>query len=335
MQSTSQAQFDAVEHATIPDLELVRPGIWSLPLALPDNHIPFSLCYIVVSTSGAAHLIDPGWNSDDNWLRMTLALDQLGASMSDVASVVSTHLHPDHLGLAERVRAASGASVALHHIEQTALTAMNGNFVPASAEKFEEWGVPQDRRAEMSLARKSADLMPDFVADRLLEDGELLALGELELTVIRTPGHTSGHICLQSRELGLIFTGDHVLPTIFSGLGLGGRSESNPLADYFDALDALATFDDHEVCPGHGYRFFGLNERCEALFEHHLRRSREVAAIIIATPNATVWEVASQISWTDGWHNLQGFYLQSALSQSAMHRQFVATEAGQSRLSTR
>lgn len=334
MKSTSQAQFDAVELSTIPELESVRPGIWSLPLALPDQHIPFSLCYIVVGATGEIHLIDPGWDSDDNWQRIILALQKLGAAMSDVRSVVSTHLHADHLGLAGRVRAASGAPVALHRIEQAALTAMNGNFAPAGAEIFDGWGVPQDRRAEMSLARASSDLMPDFVADRLLEDGELLTLGELELTVIRTPGHTSGHICLESKEFGLIFTGDHVLPTIFSGLGLGGRSESNALIDYFNSLDAVSAFDDYEVCPGHGYRFVGIAERCAVLADHQLKRSREVAAVLLASADATVWEIAAQISWTGGWHNLRGFYLQSALAQSEMHRQFVSTAAGRARLAT-
>ena len=41
---------------------------------------------------------------------------------------------------------------------------------------------------------------------------------------------------------GLLFTGDHVLPTVFPGLGLGGATPSNPLADYLSSVDALRPY---------------------------------------------------------------------------------------------
>jgi hypothetical protein len=37
--------------------------------------------------------------------------------------------------------------------------------------------------------------------------------------------------------------------------------------------------------------------------------------------------IASQLTWTDGWENLDGFRLESALAQTAMHRDFLASEA--------
>ncbi len=338
MQPTSYSQFDAVAANTIPPLEIVRPGIWALPLDMPES-IPFSLCYLFLGDAGDVAIIDPGWNSDGNWQRMTQALEQLGTSITQVTTVVVTHLHPDHLGMAGRVRTASAAVVALHRIEQDALDEMSGNFVPATQVQFDAWEVPTERRAEIADARHGRHDYPAFTADRLLDDGEQVVLAGHALIVHRTPGHTSGHICLELGSAGLIFTGDHVLPTIYSGIGLGGKTASNPLADYLEALDELvaleqsSAFEQSEVCPGHGYRFRGLALRCAELTEHHLLRTREVAAILTATPDASVYAIASALTWTAGWANLRGFYLQSALFQTAMHAEYGATPAGRARLS--
>ena len=133
------------------------------------------------------------------------------------------------------------------------------------------------------------------------------------------PGHTPGHLCLHDEDAGLLFTGDHVLPTINSGLGLGGPTASNPIADYLAGLRRVSALGGLAL-PGHEHPFTGLPERCDALAEHHLRRAREVAA----HPGGTVWDVARTLTWTGGWEGLRGFTLLSALSQTALHRDFVA-----------
>lgn len=58
--------------------------------------------------------MDAGWNTDIAWTALEQGLDSMGAQMSDVEAVLVTHIHPDHYGLAGRVREASGAWVALH-----------------------------------------------------------------------------------------------------------------------------------------------------------------------------------------------------------------------------
>lgn len=307
MHATSSLQFDATNNNTLPDLENVRAGIWALPLDMPDDHIPFSLCYLFVDDQGDVDVVDPGWDSDENWQRLLDALITIGAGVARVRTVTATHLHPDHLGLAERLRAASGAQVSLHRAEQAALDALQPDLVHSPVA---------------------------FTADRLLDDDQVITLGGRTARVIRTPGHTNGHICLELAVDLILITGDHVLPTIYSGLGLGGSTESNPMADYLDALDVVSVFDDHEVLPGHGYRFRGLAERCADLAEHHLRRAREVNAIVVADADASLEQIASQITWSAGWENLHGFYRDSALAQTAMHRAFVRTDSGRARLAT-
>ena len=75
------------------------------------------------------------------------------------------------------------------------------------------------------------------------------------------------------------------------------------------------------------YVFHGLAARCATTAEHHLRRSREVADRLRIDGDPTVWQVASELTWTAGWPNLNGFYLLSALAQTAMHLEFVRSDA--------
>ena len=329
MHPISQAQFDAAMADRIPEPDEVRPGIWSIPLPMQQPGNPFSLSYLIAGDDGSLHLIDTGYDGDENWALFRRALDGFGLAVDDVASVFVTHLHPDHLGMTERLRAASGARVGMLRREHEGLAAVAaGGLVPPEG-LLEGWGVPPERRAELSIPL-GADLVARGIptVDVRYEPGDTLDVPGREIEVLWTPGHTAGSASLVDAEAGLVYTGDTVLPKIFSGLGLGdrgvpGSAAPNPIADYLNSLTALARYDDLEVAPGHGYRFRGLIERNAQLAEHHLHRSRAAAAVIREQPDATVWEVASRLRWTVGWQNLRSFYLLSALSQTVLHLEFV------------
>lgn len=325
MHSTSVAQFTASEGDGIPMLEQVRPGLWAMGVPLPGVLPHFTLSYLLTDSAERVHLVDPGWDTDDNWYALEAALAAIGSSSSAIASVTVTHLHPDHIGMAERVRHESGAPVALHRVEQDAIRQLATEVPTAeSLARFEEWGVPTDRHPELLDAVQRRSSWQRFTADHLLDDGDRLDIPGRELRVLHTPGHTTGHIALQEPHEKLLFTGDLLLPNQFPGVGLGGPSAANALEDYLASLERIGRLDDHEALPGHGYRFTGLAGRCAETAAHHERRTREVAAVLDAVPDSSVWDVAGQLSWTAGWENLGGFHLLSALSQTALHRDRVA-----------
>jgi len=120
-----------------------------------------------------------------------------------------------------------------------------------------------------------------------------------------------------------LLTGDHVLPHLFPGLGLGYDPDGDPIGDYFESLERVRAFDGDEVLPGHGFRFARLGLRVEQTLAHHLRRAREVAAAFERDPTQTVWQIAAGLSWTAGWDRLEGFTLDSALRQTELHLRFV------------
>lgn len=321
MHPLSAAQFEAAGGDGVPPLEAVRDGLFCYGVPLPGVLPHFTLSYLVLDGGGSGvHLIDPGWDSDDNWRALEATLAVLGRGIRDVASVTVTHLHPDHLGMAGRVRAASGAPVALHELEQEGIWELSTPIPDAvSLARFTGWGVPVDHHRELLDAVHRRGAWEPFTADLLLEDGDVLDIRGRELRVLHTPGHTTGHLAFVDAVDGLVLTGDLLLPNQFPGIGLGGTPAGDPIGDYLASLALVAEFDDFEVLPGHGFRFSGIAERSAETAAHHERRTAEVSAALVSGGPDTVWSIAGHLTWTVGWENLHGLALLSALSQTALH----------------
>lgn len=296
----------------------MRPGTWSVPIPMPGARIPYSLAYLLLDGVGRVHVIDPGMASDDGWSALEDGLSQAGRTVLDVASVTCTHLHPDHAGQAERLAEVAGAPLAMGEAEVAGMRALREQGTGILGAVDDAWGVPASRRPEIEAARQVSGPAPWVEVTHAVVHGEMLEIPGRRVEVIWTPGHTGGHVCLRDVDARLLLTGDHVLPVINPGLGLGGPTATNPLADYLASLTAVARFHDHEVCPGHGFRFGGLAVRCAELAAHQTRRVREVEAALSDDPAASVWGVASRLTWTGGWDRLEGFRLGSALAQTAM-----------------
>lgn len=107
-----------------------------------------------------------------------------------VLAIVCTHAHDDHVRVAPQLAKAVDAPILLHPDDSPV------------------WELTH----------------PSSSADGPLGDGKRIVIGDVALTVIHTPGHAPGAVCLHSPELGVVFTGD----TLFNGgPGATGRSFSD------------------------------------------------------------------------------------------------------------
>src|SRR5688500_13820295 len=86
----------------LPPVEQVRPGLWSVPVPLPIV-LGYVLVY-VFETDRGPYLVDAGWNTDDAFDGLSRGLEEAGFDVTDVQGVMVTHIHPDHYGLAGRLR---------------------------------------------------------------------------------------------------------------------------------------------------------------------------------------------------------------------------------------
>ena len=129
-----------------------------------------------------------------------------------------THIHPDHYGLAGRVREASGAWVSLHPADARLIheryddpTALLGEM----GVMLRRQGTPADEIVALQSASMPVRGFVDAcVPDVLLEDGAKPDVPAWDLTAIWTPGHSPGHLCFWEDTHRLLMSGDHVLPRI-------------------------------------------------------------------------------------------------------------------------
>lgn len=321
MHGVSRAQRRAFAKGELPPIEEVRPGVLALPQAMPALRLPYSLSYLLHS-DGEAHLIDTGMADELNWRLLGDALATVGLGFADIASVTLTHVHRDHAGLAARIRDTSGATVRMHEDDARAVRAQSPRIDPEQFEQaLERWGVPHAERENMRTEVRDASRPEDPIpVDEMLCDADELRLGPFGARVMHTPGHTAGHVCVVMDEAGLVFTGDHILPAMNSGVGLGGLSERfDPLADYLDSVRRVQALGPVEACPGHGYRFTGADARCAEILAHHARRGADVAEALRDDPSRSIWELGAAL-WRDrGWADMDAGTRFSALGQAEMH----------------
>jgi len=106
----------------MPPVERVGDGLWSIPVPIPNNPLRYVLVYAFELRDGVA-IVDAGWDTADAWAALCGGLEHAGFAVGDVRAALITHIHPDHYGLAGRVRERSGAWVALHAADAALLPA--------------------------------------------------------------------------------------------------------------------------------------------------------------------------------------------------------------------
>ncbi len=140
MEPLSDAQYQAAVHGGMPEPERIGEGLWSLPMEMPGDFLAYSLSVVRVGEDGAVTIVDPGWRSDSGLDRIAGFLGEIGVSLEDVRSIVVTHAHPDHLGLADLLRERSGAALLLGRREQEAREAASVPHPDEARERLLGWG---------------------------------------------------------------------------------------------------------------------------------------------------------------------------------------------------
>nr|BFE83209.1 hypothetical protein GCM10020093_058100 [Planobispora longispora] len=191
----SEAQREAWRSGGFPEVERVRPGLWSIPVPLPAIPLRYVLVYALELPDGVA-IVDAGWNTDEAYDALAAGLKVAGFEMTDVKAVLVTHIHPDHYGLAGRIREVSGAWIGLHPADSRLLRDRYDDdavdtLVAQERTLLLRSGVPQATLDELAGASM---MIRHYVTmakpDRLIEDGDRLGLPGWDLQAIWTPGHS-------------------------------------------------------------------------------------------------------------------------------------------------
>jgi glyoxylase-like metal-dependent hydrolase (beta-lactamase superfamily II) len=238
--------------------------------------------------------------------------------------VLVTHMHFDHVGLAGRVRQASGAWIAMHPADQAVFARPDyrsaDRAVAVEAEFLHGLGAsPAEAAAAVGTAEQWEKFTTIALPDRLLTDGELADVPGWKLRAVHTPGHTPGHLCFVDERTRRLFSGDHVLPRITPNISVQRGAPPDPLGDYLDSLARTRDLDVDEVLPAHEWRFRGLPGRVDAIAAHHERRLAELLAAIRRRPGSTPWQLAGELTWSRPWDQYSGQMRIFAVTETAAH----------------
>jgi glyoxylase-like metal-dependent hydrolase (beta-lactamase superfamily II) len=319
---TGLAQRQAWLDRALPPVEQLRSDLWSIPVPIPNSPLRYVSVYVFAGPGGLT-LLDTGWYSDEGWDKLTDGLAGIGAGITDVRGVLVTHMHFDHIGLAKRVREASGAWVALHEADRDVLTRPRFNDREARRSMEADWlqvlGATEEE-AQATMSRDSFDTFGHIaLPDRLLADGELADVPGWSLRAVHTPGHTPGHLCFAEERTGLFFSGDHVLPRISPNISAHGHHEVDPLGDFLRSLQAVRSRQTTEVLPAHEWRFKGLAERVDQLTLHHQHRLNELMTAVRANPASVPWDLAGYLTWSRPWDQYDGRMRVFAVTETLAH----------------
>jgi glyoxylase-like metal-dependent hydrolase (beta-lactamase superfamily II) len=284
-------------HWTEPGAYAVAPGVHRIPLPLANDGLRAVNVYLLDDQVGPA-LVDAGWATGEARRALDDALSELGLGIRDIRTILVTHIHRDHYTQAVTVRREGGAAVALGAGERESLAALND---PA----YEQHQIAMlEESGAAGLAATWRGLFGDRVRDlslwerpdTWLREGPV-SVGARTLQAIETPGHTRGHLVFADAEGGLMFAGDHVLPTMTPSIGYEPVPSPLPLADYLNSLAKVRSLADLRLLPAHGPVCESLHDRVDDLLDHHAERLERCREATVGRA-ATAYDVAADLPWT-------------------------------------
>ncbi len=275
-------------------------GVFRVPLSMPGDGLHAINVYALETGDGLA-LVDGGWRTSTSLEELTAALAGVGHDVSAIHDVYVTHIHRDHYTLAVELRRRFGVRIHLGRDEAPGLHRLleiASNVPVTSLEQLHRSGDPALAAVvEAMAAAEEFDVEGWEKPDVWLDPGEY-AVGSRVLEAVATPGHTKGHLVYHDLGAGLLFAGDHVLPTISPSIGFELGEWDLPLADYLRSLEQILQRPDARLLPAHGAPGPSVHARATELLEHHDVRLAATSLALDKCGTATASQVAQLLTWT-------------------------------------
>jgi glyoxylase-like metal-dependent hydrolase (beta-lactamase superfamily II) len=305
----------------------IASGIHRIKVPIPDNPLGNLNCYLVEGQEGWV-MIDTGWHTPETLDSLKNGLKGLGIVLSDIATIVITHIHPDHFGLAGRIKELSpGTKLVMHRFEADLIESRYIKFSDLHDEIGDfllRHGVSQLKISDLDRSSMpTLEFVKVTYPDYTYYGGEIISTGKYDLEVIWTPGHSIGHICLYEPRNQLLFAGDHILPQITSAISLHVQSGDNPLGDYLNSLHKIENLPVKKILPAHEDIFTDLRGRISEIDKHHQDRNDEILMTISKKP-LTAYEISPQIKWNiSSWDNLSPLHKRLAVMETVAHLEYL------------
>jgi len=241
-----------------------RPNYICFPVRTPTKPPATHTNSYLIYNSDELLIIDPGSPYEEEQTALAECVDELLNEGRSVREIVLTHMHPDHVGGVDALRAHLG------------------------------------ERTKVAAHSMTAEQLSNTIrVDRLIEDEEIIELRgspPIVLRAMHTPGHARGHLCFHEERTGTLISGDNIV-----GLGsvLIDPPEGN-MHDYLRSLERMRALPNLSVLfGGHGPAMANPYARIDEYISHRLEREQNILEAVregATTPKEIVARVYLDLS---------------------------------------
>lgn len=276
-----------------------------------------------------------GFESDlliDTGFRMPECEEALLAGLAELKSdplrrdVYVTHLHADHSGMADKF-VGEGRSIYISEIDLAYNRYWSGAQYADKEVRFLEEGFTKEMLDILATSSPaSIYIMKDWSLPciKVVKNGDVLSVGDYDLEVIFTPGHTPGNTMLWNEKNQIMFSGDNILFDITPNITFWETAKDS-LGDYLETLEKSKKYPVKITFPGHR-KTGDYHARIEELLKHHEIRIAEAYERVCQEPGLNATEIAGKMSWrirSSTWEDFPLVQKRFAVGEAMAHLDYL------------
>ena len=275
-------------------MEEILKNIYKFGIPLANTALKEINIY-VIKDGDKAFVFDTGYNTEECKNVMLENLNKLEIEIKN-CSLILTHLHADHTGLASYFYE-NGAKIYSGKIDGDLMNGMAiGGYWDTMMSLLPLYDMENEVGLEDNPGYKYKIKSP--IKFETLNIGDVIKAGDYNLQIVDLEGHTPGHIGLLEKEKNFLFGADTVLDPITPNITFWGYEWKDILATYMSTLKRLRDLNLDFILPTHRAIIKNPNHRIDELIYHHFLRLQEILDSMEENrDDYTIREISKNISW--------------------------------------
>jgi glyoxylase-like metal-dependent hydrolase (beta-lactamase superfamily II) len=271
--------------------ERVADGVWWLDLPLP--YPPGTVNAYLLEADAGWLLVDCGCGLAPGWDALNHALALAGVEPRSLVTLVGTHSHLDHVGLAHEVVARTGAQFLLAGDPEPVIDAIRNPSTPEERrrELARLAGIPADE-IPRAIVHPGSETLTRIEPARGLDPDEVFETRSGAWRTVPAPGHSPNMVMLFNERTRWLITADLVY--VGRSPYLEYAFSPDPYADALASIHRAQALEPSLILPGHGLPARDVPEQLAAAEGSLLRLAERIRAAVASEPS-TAFDVLLRV----------------------------------------